>query len=137
MANKNPVLGVVSCTTPSCDGTMQVKDRKTGRSSVLKKCGYCPTCRKTEQRNEMQDHLNSYRAATPVATVEPAPSVQPKAVSKPDSEGFDPHEITHLTPEKTPAEKPAKRKRGGLLKWVVGGIVVIGTLAGVGYAAGR
>ena len=137
MANKKPVLGIVTCTKPECSGDMVVRSRNAGRGGHTKKYGHCQTCKHLEQKNEFQEHLGSYRQDNPVKPQEAAPVVKVAEPAKGGSDEFDPVEINHLPGIQTPIEKPAPASRGGALRWFVGGVTILGIIAGVGYATTR
>lgn len=137
MANQKPVLGVVTCTQPGCSGEMLVRSRKAGRGGGTKKYGHCSTCNHLEQKNDMQAHLGSYRQGNPVSQPEAAPVVKKAVVLDGVNDTFDPAEINHLPGFETPSEKPAPRSNSGALRWIVGGLTIMGIIAGVGYATTR
>ena len=137
MANKKPVLGVVSCTVTGCSGEMVVRSRNAGRGGGTKKYGHCKKCGHLEQKNDMQAHLGTYRQDNPVSEPEAAPVVKEAAAFKGNTDEFDPVEIKHIPVSDTPKPQPAKASGGGAFKWVVGVIAIAGVITGVGYAVNR
>lgn len=137
MANKKPVLGVVTCTISGCSGEMVVRSRNAGRGGGTKKYGHCKDCGHLEQKNDMQEYLGSYRQDNPVKQPEAAPVVKTVEAPKGVIDEFDPVEITHIPVTETGKPEPAKRSSGGAGRWFVGVLAIVGICTGVGYAVKR
>jgi hypothetical protein len=146
MAKKGPILGVVTCTAPGCSGDMQVRSRKAGRGGGVKLYGHCSECGHLEQKNSQQDHLKQCLSGDPLPQDDQT-SMSFESSFTLDKTGFNQDEIEYLpdeTTEETPINSPAKvkakpsePKRGGLLKWFIGGVTVVAAIAGVHHVVTR